>query len=81
MFKQPQLLCALVKLAKSCMAEAYTFIDPGGNKRFCFFPCGLNLEITSSYYYFEATNPLVRGDIGYEVIDVRIRGLVILCLI
>jgi hypothetical protein len=62
------------------MAEAYTFIDPGGNKRFCFFPCGLNLEITSSYYYFEATNPLVRGDIGYEVIDVRIRGLVILCL-
>jgi hypothetical protein len=63
------------------MAETYTFIDAVANKRYCFFPCGLNLEGTSSYYYFEAVKPLVRGDIGYEETeDVRIRGLVILSL-
>ena len=62
------------------MAETYTFVDAVANKRYCFFPCGLNLEGTSSYYYFEAVKPLVRGDIGYEETDVRIRGLVILSL-
>ena len=62
------------------MAESYTSIGAGGNKMYCFFPCGLNLDMTSSYYHFEAINPLVRGDIGYEEIDVRIRGLVILSI-
>ena len=60
--------------------ETYCLMAAPEESQYLYFPDGLGLIGDSCYYLMESVQPLKFGDDGYEVTDIRIRGLSFLIL-
>ena len=60
--------------------ETYVFTSPSEDLKYMYFPEGLGLLGDSHYYLMKYFQPLHFGENGYEVTDIRIRGLSFLVL-
>ena len=55
--------------------ETYVFTSPSEDMKYMYFPEGLGLLGDSHYYLMKYIQPFHFGENGYELTDIRIRGI------